>query len=113
MDVWDVVTSGLAPFSEGMEFLPKDRGELRRMIRWMMLIARDLSVMGAAHSVDFARCRRILVREESIVSVWDAERAERAVRVLRTAESACRLSISVKSIWDMVLLSLLRIRKEI
>ena len=112
MDVWDVVTSGAIPFSEGTGLLPKDRAEFRRMIRWMMLIARDFSVRSAAPSSDFARCRSILGREEAIASEWDVEKAQRVIEILRTAESACRLNISLKSIWDMVLVEMTRIRKE-
>ncbi len=113
MDVWDVVTQSRIPFTEGTGLLPKDRTELRRMLRWMMLIAGDLLVQNAAPGKDFARCRGILGREEAILRFWDEDCAEKAIEVLRTAEAACRLNMSLKSIWDTVLIELMRIRKEV
>ncbi len=112
MDVWDILTTSLTPFSEAASFAPKERPELRRMLRWMCLIGRDLFALSSTSVGDFARCRQILGREEAILPSWSGNRAARAVEVLKEAESACKLNISVKNIWDMMTISLLRIRKE-
>ncbi len=111
MDVWEILTTSAVPFSEAAPLGPKERPEMRRMLRWMCLIGRDLYVLAGAGG-DFARCRRILGREEAVFPSWTGERAARAVRVLKEAETACKLNISVKNIWDMTMISLLRIRKE-
>ena len=110
MDVWEILTSSATPFSEAAAFVPKERSELRRMLRWMALIGRDLFVLSSAPGGDFARCRQILGREEAVLPSWGGRRAEAAVRILKEAEIACKLNISVKNIWDMVTISLLRSR---
>ena len=112
MDVWEILTSSVTPFSEAAAFVPKERPELRRMLRWMALIGRDLFVLSSAPGGDFARCRQILGREEAVLPSWGGRRAEAAVRILKEAEIACKLNISVKNIWDMVMISMIRCRSQ-
>ncbi len=112
MDVWEILTVSATPFSEAAGFVPKERPEMRRMLRWMALVGRDLYVLASGAGADFVRCRGVLGREENLLSSWGGERAARAVEALKEAESACKLNISLKNIWDAVTISLGRIRKE-
>lgn len=111
MQFWERMTDSPAPFSEGTAAAAQDRKEFRRMLRWVMLIGRDLLVLSEAPGADLLRCRQMAAREARIAPAWADGRAEAALAALEAAESANRRYISVKTIWDMILISLIRIRK--
>lgn len=111
MQFWERITDSVIPFSEGTAEASQDRKEFRRMLRWMILIGRDLLVLSEAPGADLVRCRQMAEREARIAPAWSGGRAEAALEVLFRADAACRRYISVKNIWDMILISLVRIRK--
>lgn len=111
MQFWEQITDSPVPFSEGTAEAVQDRKEFRRMLRWMLLIGRDLLVEAEAPGADLVRCRQMAQREARIAPAWDGGRAEAAIEALSMADAACRRYISVKNIWDMILISLVRIRK--
>ena len=111
MQFWERITDSVIPFSEGTAEASQDRKEFRRMLRWMILIGRDLLVLSEAPGADLVRCRQMAEREARIAPAWSGGRAEAALEVLFRADAACRRYISVKNIWDMILISLIRIRK--
>lgn len=111
MAFWELMTESTIPFARGMEMLPEDRKEFRKWLRWLILVGRDLMVAAAAPESHMERCRQVAERERRIALLWNGGRAEEALEVLKTADAACRRYISVKNIWDMVLISLIHIRK--
>lgn len=111
MKFWETVTESTIPFTEGMASLGEDRKELRRMLRWLMLTGRDLLVAAAAPEADLLRCRQVAERVRRLAPLWGEERLTAALETLKTADAAARRYISVKNIWDMVLISLDRIRE--
>lgn len=111
MAFWELVTESDIPFAKGMEALPEDRKEFRKWLRWLILVGRDLMVTAAAPDGRMERCRQVAERERRIAPEWNGGRAEEALEVLKTADAACRRYISIKNIWDMVLISLVHIRK--
>ena len=111
MALWELLTVSAAPFSEGTAGAAQDRKEFRRLIRWMLLIGRDLLVLAEAPGADLVRCRQMAAREARIAPEWTGGKAEAALRVLSVADEACRRYISVKNIWDMILIALVRIQK--
>ena len=111
MDFWETVTRSRAPFSECMDGLPLERQEFRRMLRWIIWIGRDLMLQGEAPGTGLERCRQVAGRERAIAPLWGNGRAEAALKALQMADAACRRYISVKNIWDMILISLARIQE--
>lgn len=111
MAFWELVTESAIPFAKGMEGLPEDRKEFRKWLRWLILVGRDLMVAAAAPESRMERCSQVAERERRIAPLWNGGRAEEALEVLKTADAACRRYISIKNIWDMVLISLVHIRK--
>lgn len=112
MDFWDLVSRGRAPFSEWMEKAPLDRKEFGRMLRWMTWIGRDLMILSEVPGAGAVRCGAVYGREKAAAPCWGGGRAEQALEVLKKAEAARSRYISVKNIWDMILISLIRIREE-
>lgn len=112
MQIWESLTDSEAPFSESADKASQDRKEFRRMLRWMILIGRDLLILSETGRGDLVRCRQAAHREARIAPAWKDGRAEKALQVLSLAEAANRRYISIKNIWDMVLISLIRIREE-
>lgn len=118
MALWEILTESGTPFSDGFRkpffgegTAEEQRRNLRAMLRWMMLIGRDLLVTAAAPEADFLHCRHEAARIRRLAPLWGASGAEAALEVLKEADAAARRYISAKNIWDMVLLSLARIRK--
>lgn len=111
MSFWEMMTTSEAPFSEGMESVSEDRKVFRKRLRWLILVGRDIMVEAAAPGSGMERCRQVSSRIGRIAPEWNGGRAEEALEVLKTADAACRRYISIKNIWDMVLISFTRIRK--
>lgn len=109
--VWECITESRQPFADGMSAAEEDRKELRRMLRWLMLIGRDLLVLSDTADKEMVRCRQVLQRELYLAAKWDSRQTERALTVLKEADLAAKRYISVKNIWDMILISLVRIQK--
>ena len=111
MEVWEMLSQGRAPFARlsGLEF--KEREDLRKMIRWMILVGRDMMVLAETGNLSMVRCVSIAQREMSVSRSWPGERWEDALRVLKTAETAVSRYINVKNIWDMILIELEHIQK--
>lgn len=111
MELWELISESETPFADGMGHLSEDRKEFRRMLRWMVLIGRDIMVLVETADEAAVRCRSVAGRMRSIAPCWDGGRAFAAIEVLKMADAAAGRYISVKNIWDMVLISLVRIRK--
>ena len=111
MDFWDMVSRGRAPFSEWMERAPQDRKEFQKLLRWMFWIGRDLMVISEAPGAVMERCRQVAGRERAVAPLWGDGKAEKALEVLKAADAARSRYISIKNIWDMILVSLIRIQE--
>lgn len=112
MDFWSVLTRSRTPFSDLTPKVPQDRKAFLKMLQWITLVGRDLLVLSATGKDEFVRCRKVAEQEKELVPSWKAAQADRALEVLEAAENACRRYISVKNIWDMVLIRLLRIQRD-
>lgn len=111
MDFWDMVSRGRAPFSEWTERAPQDRKEFQKLLRWMFWIGRDLMVLSEAPGAVMERCRQVAGRERAIAPLWGEGKVEKALEALKMADAARSRYISVKNIWDMILVSLIRIQE--
>lgn len=111
MELWEIISESGTPFTDGMGRLSEDRKEFRRMLRWMLLIGRDIMVAGETADETMVRCQSVAGRVRHTAPFWTDGRAMEAIEVLKEADAAAKRYISVKNIWDMVLISLVRIRK--
>lgn len=110
MDFWEMIISGEAPFSEGTREW-KSRDDFLIMLRWVTMVGRDILLESGAPGSGFGRCKSISDRVRQAALHWDEEKMEQAIGVLTTAQQAARRYISPKTIWDMIILRLCRIRK--
>ena len=89
----------------------KERSDFLRMLRWIILVGRDLLVISETPGLSMERCVQVSERERKVAPAWSNGRAEKAIGVLQTAETACRRYISIKNIWDMILIELQHIQR--
>lgn len=111
MKFWEIITNSRTPFRGAQALLPTDRDGLRRMLLWLLLVCRDLMVIHAAPQEQMERCLQVSGRERELSGAWNGDSLDAAAQILETAERACRRYISVKIIWDMLIIELLHIRK--
>mgnify|MGYP002516891941 FL=1 len=110
MHFWETMTFDAMPFSKlSKEW--KDRDEFLRMLRWMILVGRDIMVLAETGNSSLARCISVVRREQTLAGHWKDGRSEEALTVLKTAETAVSRYINMKNIWDMILIQLEHIRK--
>lgn len=111
MQFWETVTRSANPFTELSENILTDRKEFLKNLKWIRLVGRDILVSRAVPEEDFRRCRSVGTRETALAEFWTEKQMDQALQTLGTAEQACRRYISVKSIWDMIVIELRYIRK--
>lgn len=111
MDFWEIVTRDSIPFTKLSAKEWKDRQEFLRMLRWIMLVGRDIMVLSETGNSSMARCISVVQREQALAGEWNAGRGEKAVQVLKTAETAVSRYINIKNVWDMILIELEHIQK--
>ena len=111
MIFWETLTWSKSPFSVLSRWEMKERSDFLRMLRWIILVGRDLLVISATPGLSMERCVQVSEREREVAPSWSNGRAEKAIGVLQTAETACRRYISIKNIWDMILIELQDIQR--
>lgn len=111
MIFWETLTWSKSPFSVLSGWEMKERSDFLRMLRWIILVGRDLLVISATPGLSMERCVQVSEREREVAPSWSNGRAEKAIGVLQTAETACRRYISIKNIWDMILIELQDIQR--
>lgn len=111
MDFWETVTGSDRPFStlSSMEF--KERKDFLKMLRWILLVGRDIYVLAETGNPTSLRCVTVAAREKRIAPFWQGEKGEEALLALKTAETAVARYINIKNIWDMILITLEHIQK--
>ena len=111
MDFWETVTGGDTPFStlSSMEF--KERKDFLKMLRWILLVGRDIFILAETGNSSALRCVTVAAREERIAPFWQGEKGESALQALKTAETAVAHYINIKNIWDMILITFEHIQK--
>ena len=111
MDFWETVTGSDRPFStlSSMEF--KERKDFLKMLRWILLVGRDIYVLAETGNPASLRCVTVAAREKRIAPFWQGEKGEEALLALKTAETAVARYINIKNIWDMILITLEHIQK--
>lgn len=111
MDFWETVTGGDTPFStlSSMEF--KERKDFLKMLRWILLVGRDIFILAETGNSSALRCVTVAAREERISPFWQGEKGEAALQALKTAETAVARYINIKNIWDMILITFEHIQK--
>lgn len=111
MDFWETVTGSDRPFStlSSMEF--KERKDFLKMLRWILLVGRDIYVLSETGNPTSLRCVTVAAREKRIAPFWQGEKGEEALLALKTAETAVARYINIKNIWDMILITLEHIQK--
>lgn len=113
MRFWETVTWSSMPFSTLFSWKLGERKDFLRLLRWILLVGRDIMVMSDVGDISFARCNQVEERLRKVAPYWGEGRAQKALDVLQTAELACRRNISVKNIWDMVAIRLSHIKRGI
>ena len=111
MIFWETLTWDKAPFSVLSGWEMKDRKDFLRLLRWIILVGRDLLVISTMPELSMERCIQVFVRERKVAPYWSNGRAEKALTILETAETGCRRYISIKNIWDMILIELQHIQR--
>ncbi len=111
MAFWETVTGDPMPFAS---LAMRDLGERKdflRMLRWIRLVGRDIMVIAETGEASLARCVSVADRESRISSAWAMGRGEKAMDILKDAETAVARYINTKNVWDYILISLEHIQK--
>lgn len=112
MQFWETLTHSSTPFSELQEGKMSDKKKFLQGLRWIILIGRDLMVLGETGKTDLIQCLAMAGREKKIAPFWKDGRTEAALCFLEEAKKAVTLSINVNIVWDAVLIHLEHIRKD-
>ena len=83
------------------------------MLRWIILVGRDLLVISEMPELSMERCKQVSERERKAAPYWKGDAAEKAIQVLQKAELGARRYISTKNTWDMILIKLQYIQRGI
>ena len=111
MAFWETISQDAIPFAKLSAKEWKERQEFLRMLRWIMLVGRDIMVLSETGNPKLARCISVVEREANLASSWDRGRGEGAMKILKTAETAVSRYINIKNVWDMILIELSHIQK--
>lgn len=111
MEFWELITNDDIPFTKLSSKQWKERNDFLRMLRWVMLIGRDIMVLSETRNPSLARCVSMADREQALEAHWNQGRGEQALEILKTAEVAVSRYINTKIVWDMILLNLEHIQK--
>lgn len=110
---WETISHSTLPFAElNMENF-KDRKEFLKILRWIILVGRDIMILSETGNLSLARCVSISHREMEVASYWKDGKGEDALNVLITAKNAVSRYINIKNVWDMILINLEHIQKGI
>lgn len=113
IEFWETVSHSTLLFAElNMESF-KDRKEFLKILRWIILVGRDIMVLSETGNISLARCVSISHREMEIASYWKNGKGEDALNILITAKNAVSRYINIKNVWDMILINLEHIQKGI
>ena len=111
MNFWETVTHNPMPFAA---LALRDLGERKdflRLLRWIRLVGRDIMVIAETGDMRLSRCVSVAEREREISSSWSMGRGEKAMEILKDAETAVARYINTKNVWDYILISLEHIQK--
>lgn len=111
MRFWETVTTSSTAFSSLSAWTFKEREDFLVLLRWVIIIGRDLMIGAETTDDQLGKCMQWSDREKRLLKYWTDGRAIEALAVLQKAESACRRYISTKNIWDMILIQLQHIQK--
>lgn len=111
MTFWEIISQDGIPFAKLSAKEWKERQEFLRMLRWVMLVGRDIMVLAETGNPSLARCISVVEREKALSTSWDKGRGEKAMKILKTAEIAVSRYINIKNVWDMILIELEHIQK--
>ena len=111
MRFWETVTTSSTAFSSLSAWTFKEREDFLVLLRWLIIIGRDLMIGAETTDDQLEKCMQWSDREKRLLKYWTDGRAIEALAVLQKAESACRRYISTKNIWDMILIQLQHIQK--
>lgn len=111
MDFWETVTGGDTPFStlSSMEF--KERKDFLKMLRWILLVGRDIFILAETGNSSALRCVTVAARGGKDCPLLAGGKGEAALQALKTAETAVARYINIKNIWDMILITFEHIQK--
>lgn len=113
MRFWETITYKEMSFSELALWRIGERRDFSRLLRWILLVGRDIMILSDIPHSSLIRCRQVEDRMRKVAPYWDKGRSERAIAVLQKAMLGCRRYISVKNIWDMILIELHHIQRGI
>lgn len=111
MSFWETISNDAIPFAKLSAKEWKERQDFLRMLRWIMLVGRDIMVLAETGNPKLARCISVAEREKALGASWDRGRGEAAMKILKTAETAVSRYINIKNVWDMILIELVHIQK--
>lgn len=108
---WEIFSENKTAFYKLTEKEFKDRVEFIRYLKCLSLIGQDLMVIASTGKTDFIRCVNFKDIEKIIVQKWTYEKVCKAIKILDKSLKACKRYISVKLIWDMILVEFEHIQK--
>lgn len=111
LEFWCIVTDSNNIFYSLSQIDFKERIEFIRYLKCLRLIAQDLMVLTSIDKVEFIRCINFIDKEKIISKKWSYENICKAIRILNKALIACKRYISIKLIWDMILVEFEHIKK--
>lgn len=108
---WETISKSESPFSDLHEEKWKDRKAFAAMLRWIILVGRDIMVLAEVKDLRLIHCRQVADEIEFISRHWTEGKAVEALGVLEEAQVAVNHYINVNVVWDAVLIQLEYIRK--
>ena len=110
MSFWETITDNPRSFSALSGHKWKDRDEFHQMLRWIILVGRDILVLAETGDQNRARCMSVMGREMAVSRKWNGK-VMQVMEVFRDAELAYTHYINIKNIWDMILIQLKNIQR--
>ena len=110
MSFWETITDNPRSFSALNGHKWKDRDEFHQMLRWIILVGRDILVLAETGDQNRARCMSVMGREMAVSRKWNGK-VMQVMEVFRDAELAYTHYINIKNIWDMILIQLKNIQR--
>lgn len=111
MEFWETVTESSTPFSSLSTMQFKERKDFLKMLRWILLVGRDIFILSETGNREALRCVSVAERESRLAPFWKGWKGEEALMTLKTAETAVARYINTKNIWDMILITFEHIQK--
>lgn len=111
MEFWETVTESSTPFSSLSTMQFKERKDFLKMLRWILLVGRDIFILSETGNREALRCVSVAERESRLAPFWKGWKGEEALMALKTAETAVARYINTKNIWDVILITFEHIQK--